>query len=323
MLFDEAFMIVQANFQGTEYTIYSNDDHLKGTHLGQDYRTSLIPLHTPSDDVDIAQRWWPFRDIDGEITYGRLFLQRLGSPTGNLKLYIYPKESGADEPDYVAGPIVTSEDIDVTGIGTSWEWVQFEFSTSFELTEDTTYFLVLKAGDITGDDVNTIQWGRGTFSGIPPWGMGNLLSQDAGSTWLEDNAYDFCFQVDEFVGRWTSRVIDVGAEDDYLSYSLYDVIQVGGGNLWEDFSPLTNTWDDIGTTSLTWGELLQLDAAGQVKQKFFWGDDLGNINKVAEKQEILTILADGCEFFKIQLTIIDPNADIFMHVTEIEQKFLT
>jgi hypothetical protein len=323
MLFDEAFIIVQAKFQGTEYTIYSNDDHLKGTHTGQDYRNGWSALHASGNSYDLAQRWWPFRDIDGEITYGRLFLQRVGSPTGNLKLYIYPKEGAADEPDYVAGPIATSEDVDVTGIGTSWEWVTFEFSTSFSLTEDTTYFLVLKAGDFTGNDSDTIQWGRGSYSGIAPWDMGSAYSINAGTTWTQSAAYDFCFQVDEFVGRWTSRLVRVGGEDDYLTYSLYEVIQVGGGNLWEDFSPLTNTWDDIGTTSLTWGELLQLDAAGQVKQKFFWGDDLGNINKVAEKQEILTILADSCEFFYIQLTIIDPNADIFMHVTEIEQKFLT
>lgn len=324
ILFDEVMVILLGSFQNCEHTIYTNDDYIKCSH-GFDQGGPNFPLHlivAPGPVYHAAQRWQPFRDLDDGLSYVKAKLNKWGSPTGNIYAYLYPKEGAADEPDYVAGPLATSDAIDVSTIsGASFEWYVFNFSTpSPALTEGTTYFIVLKGTDFTGDDMNTILWGMDNEG---RYGTGFLDSANAGSTWSQHTTEDLHFGADEFVGRWTSRIVDVGAEDDYLTYALFETVQVGGGNLWEDFDPLTNTWADLNALTQTWGELVQLDAAGKVEIKLFWGDTIGNINRVADKQEFMSTIADGCEFFYLQMTIIDPNNEIYMHASEIEQKFLT
>ncbi len=328
MLFDEIVAYTRltglhTNFANCEYVVYNDDDHIKGSHEGQILQDSERDFKFPAGvGYEIwSQRWKPFRDIDGEITYARLmFRKKIGSPTGNIYLYIYPKDVSADEPDWTADPIATSDGFDVSTLGGTMEWVQFEFSTPFRLTEDETYFLVIDGSDFTGDNDNDIAIGYDTLFS---WGEGMVESIDGGANWIQRTNDDMTFQIDEFVGRWTSRIIDIGAEDDYLTYSLFDTIQVGGGNLWEDFSPLTNTWADLGAATITWGELLQLDAAGKINLKILWGDAVDNLNKSAEKQEFMSTLVDDCEYIRLQMTIIDPNNDIYMHASEILQKFLT
>jgi hypothetical protein len=307
-------------FRNCEYTLYNNDDYLKCSHTGQDVQNNEWSFKGAAGAyLHWAQRWSPFRDIDGEITYARMMLRKeVGSPTGNMYLYIYP-DDGSDLPDYGAGAIATSDAFDVSTLGGTFEWVQFDFSTPFQLTEDEVYYLVLKGDDFTGDSSNDVAIGYDTFNS---WGSGVAGYLSTGG-WTQYDTDDLAFQIDEFCGRWISRIVDIGAEDDYLTYSDFETVQVGGGNLWSDIGATTNTWDDINATGLTWGELVQLDAAGKVYVKILWGDTESTINKSASKQEFLSTIVDSCEFIRVQVTIVDPNNEIYMHVSELEQRFLT
>lgn len=326
MLFDEVIATRRDSFKNCEHTVYSNDDYIKCSHTGfvANSGVNYYPTHseaTPGAVYDIAQRWMPFRDISDGLPYVKLYLRKYGSPTGNLYAYIYPKASATDEPDYTAGAIATSDLLDVSTLTTGYQWITFAFSSSFELIEDTTYFIVIKGSDLTTNDQNnTVRWSRDNTGG---YGTGALRLLNSTTPWLQDPTDDMNFIIDEFTGRWTSRIVDIGVEDDYLTYSLFDTVQVGGGNLWEDFSPLTNTWDDISASTLTWGELLQLDSAGQIYLKINWGATSGLLDKTAEKQEFMSTIVDDAEFFQLVLTITDPNNDIYMHASEIVQKFLT
>lgn len=324
MLFDEFVITRWDSFWNCEYTTYSNDDYIKGSHHGQPDHVGEVDLTATSPNYfRRAQRWLPFRDLVGLLSYVRFWLQRTGSPTGDLVVGIYP-DDGSDEPDYGAGPILTSAGVDVTTIGTSFEWVTFTFdeddAAAATFFEDEIYYIVL-AGDDVLESVPTDAVEVG-WAGTASWNADSVSYSSATGLWTQQG-YCLTFQADEFTGRWVSRIIDIGAEDDYLTYSLFDTVQVGGGNLWEDFSPLTNTWDDIGTLTQTWGELLQLDAAGQVYVKINWGATVGDLNKTAEKQEFMSTVVDDAEFFQLVMTITDPNNDIYMHASEIVQKFLT
>jgi hypothetical protein len=321
MQFDDVSIEYIAGFQNTEHTIYSGDDYLKCSHGFNQY-TSNTYTHAGGQTYHLSQRWEPLRDLDeDQLSYIRLYLQKVGSPTGNLYAYLYPKESGADEPDYVAGPLATSDPIDVSTVVTSPPtWYTFNFSSGCSaLTEDTTYFIVIKGQDFTGNDSNTIDWVR---DGAGRYGTGRLTSSNAGSTWTQTTTEDHCFAADELVGRWTSRIIDVGALDDYLAYAIFDIVQVGGGNLWSDINATVNTWDQINALTITWEELVQLEAAGRVYAKVLW--DYNLLMRLSyDKYEFLSAILNSCEYLQLQITIIDPTEEINMHVSEIFQFLAT
>ncbi len=75
----------------------------------------------------------------------RLFLQKEGSPTGNLTIEIQGDSSG--DPDGTAITNGTSNTVAMSGIATAFEETTFTFASAFTLAANTLYHIVLKRSD--------------------------------------------------------------------------------------------------------------------------------------------------------------------------------
>lgn len=310
MLFDEILATVTDQFKNIEYTKYSNDDYLKSSHVGFDSYSTNYWTKVLSGNYKLAQAFYPFLDINS-LTTLRLYLMKSGSPTGNLKAYIYDDDSG---PDSI---LATSAGVDVSTFPDTYaDWITFTFSTPISLTKGTKYYVVVDGADYSGSSSNRVGWG-GEYPGH--WGTNawhNL--EDAG--WVEDSGRDLCFSIDRFCGRFTSREYDFGASDTYLAYLLADIIVTGSGTTWGDVIPSPDTWSDIGITERTWQEIFALENAPEVHMKLYWGDVSGSLTNSAEKMEILSTIATG-RYWKWEITIRDPSDSVNALVENFIAKF--
>jgi len=309
--------------KNTEHTTYDSADHLKCSHTGQYGGTHSAGYYThlSGNIYHLGARWQPFRNLQDGISHVKLFLFRNGTPSGSVYAYIYPKESGADEPDYVAGYIAKSAGIDVSTIDNAiYEWIQFDFEDDFSepLYEDTTYFLIIKGQDFTGDDSNYLRWSYD--SSATRWGLGLVNSSNAGSTWSQATTNDYNYQIDEFCGRYTSPEYDLGSTLAVLTYILADVTVTGAGTTWGDIIPSPTTWSQIGILTRTWQEIFALEAAPSVAIALKWGTISGTLSNKASRMEILCALCTG-RYFQVQITITDPSDSVNALVEEFTLKY--
>lgn len=136
-------------------------------------------------DEKLAQSF----EVTGAQTVGsvKLWLKKVGSPTGNLTVKLYDDNSG--EP----GSLVTngtSNTVAASGLSTSYGWIEFQFGTAPSLSGSTTYWLVLETAD-SADESDYVVWGADGSS--PGYTDGEMVAYD-GSSWSAESK-DGCFEV--------------------------------------------------------------------------------------------------------------------------------
>ncbi len=117
--------------------------------------------------------------------------QRVGSPTGNVRIRLYASSSG------VPGTLLAeSADISVAGVSTSYEEVTASLGSAVALSANTEYIVVVENTTGSGDGSNHINVRRSSDSN--PYANGSALAKNSSSTWATFySGYDTYFKVYE------------------------------------------------------------------------------------------------------------------------------
>lgn len=155
------------------------------------------------------------------------YLKKKGSPTGNIWLEI--RSDGAD-------PTVTtqlgsdSENVDVSGLSTSFAFVDFTFTTPIYLQAGVEYWILLHGDYTETADVGAV-WGTDTSS--PSYG-GGIAGRfgNGGAAWEDIATYDRLFKEYLIVGYTRGDEVSLPGNDNDLEnvYSLSDVTDVQSSN---------------------------------------------------------------------------------------------
>lgn len=148
-----------------------------------------------------------------DVVKARLYLKKVGSPTGTMTLRVETTAAGDPTGTLVdANATITLAE---SGLTTSYAWYDFEFPAAFELTGSTTYALVLSTDRTAGADY--VSWGAD--GSTPSYASGEMLSE-AAATWGSESA-DAVFEVYEVgttfdepcvVGRYSGGTRDIGVK---------------------------------------------------------------------------------------------------------------
>jgi hypothetical protein len=124
----------------------------------------------------------------------RLYLKKVGSPTGDLTLKLYTDSGG--EPDALVTD-GTSNAVAASSLSSSYGWITFTFPDPPALSASTTYWLVLETTDSASDD-NHVVWGADAST--PSYADGEMKSE-ASSTWSAESK-DAVFNVFDAAGDY-------------------------------------------------------------------------------------------------------------------------
>ena len=144
------FMLI-SEMQMLEAATYNDGD----TILAQSFQV------TGSQDVDTVKLW----------------LKKVGAPTGNLTVKIQTDNTG--EPSGTEVTNGTSDTVAASTLSTSYGWIEFTFSTNPSLSGSTTYWIVLETADAQSPS-DYVVWGAD--GSAPSYANGEMLSYD-GATW--------------------------------------------------------------------------------------------------------------------------------------------
>ena len=145
-----------------------------------------------SQDIDLSsdvqQEAQSFTGNGDSITSCRFYLKKSGTPTGNLYAKIYT-HSGVYGTSSVptGGPLATSDALDISTLSTSYELVEFTFSTPYATIGDTNYVLSLEATTAVSVYIGV--------DNVSPSHSGNRSYNFLGMGWEKDNTRDICFYV--------------------------------------------------------------------------------------------------------------------------------
>lgn len=146
----------------------------------------------------------------------RLWLKKVGSPTGTMTLRIETDSAG--EPSGTLADANATVTVAESGLGTSYGWIEFDFGTDFSLSGSTTYWLVLST-DRSASNSDYVVWGAD--GSTPGYADGEMQSEVAAS-WSAESK-DAVFEVlkpvvlyDEpcVIGRSSGGTRDVGVRFD-------------------------------------------------------------------------------------------------------------
>ncbi len=122
------------------------------------------------------------------ISKVRLWLKKVGSPTGNLTVKIQTNSGGSPSGTTVTNG--TSATVAASSLSTSYGYIDFAFSTPPSLSASTQYHLVLETAD-SASNSNYVEWGADASS--PAYASGEMKSE-ASSSWSAETK-DAVFQV--------------------------------------------------------------------------------------------------------------------------------
>lgn len=156
--------------------------------------------------------------VTGDQSVGtiKLWLKKVGSPTGNLTVTIESDSSGAPSGSPISNG--TAGTVAASTLSTSYGWITFTFSTPPTLTGSTTYWIVLDTSDSISE-TNYVQWGAD--GSAPGYANGEMKSY-ASSSWSAESK-DACFDVvgigEDYVeraviGRWGGGTRDIATRMD-------------------------------------------------------------------------------------------------------------
>ncbi len=155
------------------------------------------------------------------VTKVRLWLNKVGSPTGNITISIETDNGGVP-----SGSSVTNGDsnnFDVTTLATTYGWAKFTFATNPTLVVGTQYHIVLKSSFSISNSAY-VNWGVDNYDVIYPNG---LMSHYDGTTWTSEINYNACFEVyitNGLLGNVNSALFDFSSKSQILGVfgtSLY------------------------------------------------------------------------------------------------------
>lgn len=147
------------------------------------------------------------------LTQVRLWLKKIGSPTGTLTLRVETDNAGEASGTLVHANATTT--FSEAQLGTSYGWVDFDF-TSFTLTGATTYWLVLSTNRAASAN-DYIAWGADSTS---PGYANGVMNVNSEGSWVFEGK-DACFEVlvaettyEEpcVVGRWSGGTRDIAVQ---------------------------------------------------------------------------------------------------------------
>jgi len=134
------------------------------------------------------------------------------------------------------------------------------------------------------------------------------------------DAYIKCNHVgQDYTGSWLSPIIDLGASEKYLVYSINDIIITGEGTLWSDQLPAPVKWSEVGVTTKKWREIFELSAAPKVEMSLSYGPDITVVNSVS-RLEILACIIIG-RYYQFRIDIEDPQSEVYVYVEGPNLKF--
>jgi len=151
----------------------------------------------------------------------KLWLKKVGSPTGNLTLTI-ETDSGGD-PSGTPVTNGTSHTVAASTLSTAYGWIEFTFATNPTLSGTTTYWLVLSTSD-SADEFNYVTWGAD--DSVPSYADGEMKSY-ASAAWSAESA-DACFIVNGSVtnvyaplvcGAWDAGTRDIATRFASTTYA--------------------------------------------------------------------------------------------------------
>ena len=137
-------------------------------------------------------------------------------------------------------------------------------------------------------------------------------------------------------GVYTSPVFDIGAAEGQNRHLIYligqdsaepDILITGEGTTWADKFPTPTTWNGGDATTKSWAEIFNLDASPSVSIRMYYGATNPPTNYV-DRMEILSAIIPGSagtvnRYFRIRITITDPNENVFAYVEAFDLKFCT
>jgi hypothetical protein len=212
------------------------------------YQTYDYALRDATARTQISQGFKP--NTSSTVTKVRLWLKKVGTPTGNINIEIQTDNSGV--PSGTAVTNGTSDNVDVSTLTTSYDWIEFTFSTNPSLTASTQYHLVLQ-GDFTVNSSNYVHWGADDYDVVYPDGS---MSVYDGTTWTTEIAYNACFEIyitggalgdDGFalwdfssknmmLGIFGTQLYKMDKDADGTPDGTWDAI--GGGSAWDTYTKL-------------------------------------------------------------------------------------
>lgn len=197
----------------TSYRYYRLNVTAAGSHVAMD-EIEMMEVATFETKDKLAQS---FEMSGGEtMQSARLWLRKVGSPSGTLTLRVETDNAGSPSGTLVDANATAT--LTESGLGTSYGWGEFTFPAGFALSGGTTYWLVLSTSR-TGNETNYIEWGA---DGSTPSYADGEMKHERAATWTAESK-DAVFQIyidspafDEpcVMGRWSGGTRDVGVRFD-------------------------------------------------------------------------------------------------------------
>lgn len=152
--------------------------------------TSFAPIS------GVTQAGQAFAGQNTVLSGVKFYLNKNGSPTGNMRAYLYAATGTLGTNATATGSaLATSGDIAIATLTASFVLTTFTFPTPYTLSSGSNYVIALEA-DLT-DDSNYVRMGADNTS---PTHAGNQAIKQAGS-WSGGSAIDYCFYLNNNSGK--------------------------------------------------------------------------------------------------------------------------
>ena len=143
--------------------------------------------------------------LESTVTRVKLYLAKVGSPTGNVWVEIHSFQQGTSASKGVSEYIVgeASANVDVASLSAfpTYGWKEFTFSgTKPSLQQGVTYYLVVY-GDFTASSVNYVRVGEDKIA--PSYDDGSRWDINGSMAWVVNNYIDLIFELYMTVGGIT------------------------------------------------------------------------------------------------------------------------
>lgn len=135
---------------------------------------------------------------------------------------------------------------------------------------------------------------------------------------------------DVLTGNYTSEVFDIGAVEAANKHLIYIVptdsskdfiVVTGEGLTWAD--KFSTTWGAAQAADKTWEQILNLTAASRIGIRLYYDTSTPPTNYIDKFEILSAIIPATNRYFRVKITITDPNADVNGLVQGFTLKFCT
>ena len=177
---------VSGDYSSTQWRVYVDDNNGSSYNVVSIAEVEMMEISSTAADTKLAQSI----QVTGSQTVGliKLWLKKVGSPTGSLTVTIETDNSGDPSGTPVGNGM--SNTVSASSLSASYDWIEFTFTTDPNLAGSTTYWLVLETTDSAEPD-DYVVWGADGSN--PSYSDGEMESYDGASWNIESK--DACFEV--------------------------------------------------------------------------------------------------------------------------------